>query len=337
MLLTLVLGASWQLASAQGTPTQEPTTPPPLAAPTDTPAGAKGAAPDPEKGDTTTVTPTPPVVTQVAVDSKGGPLTLPEDVAAAIATWREAVPDLVSLSVAAAGGTLASREGDRIVFADPGLLGPDTFSLGLRLQGTKGIEVRLEPQAYRAHPAVLLHEIGVFLGLPEGADDGVMAFGVPASDELTAPSPADVAALRERLRFRPEDLTRDGAVDFDDLVTFGQAYGSMGLNLPADLDGDGAVGASDLERLRAAYTFTLPADEAAASEEAPATDEAPSTDESPPVEGDAPSDGPETTDEPSSDVAPLPGTPPDAVPESPPGTPPTDQDTPAPPPPSDGG
>lgn len=339
-LLTLALVASWPLASAQGTPTQEPAAPTPaqLTTPTDTGPGAAGEAPTAENGDATADLPTPPTVTPLAVDSTGGPLTLPEDVEAAIAAWRQAVPDLVNLSVATVSGTLASQDGDRVVFADVGLMGPDTLSLGLRLQGTKGIEVRLAPQTYRAHPAVLLHELGVFLGLPEGGDDGVMAFRVPGTGELTAPSPADVAALRERLRFSPEDLTRDGVVDFDDLVAFGQAYGSLGLNVPADFDGDGAVGPSDLERLRAAYTYTLPADEGTASEET--TEETQETNDTPPDEDDAPAEGPDATGG-TSDETPLPGAAPDVVPEAPPdappGTPPPDPDVPPPSAPSGNG
>lgn len=336
-LLVLVLGVSWPLASAQGTPTPEQEAPPPLAAPTDAPQGEADEAPPAESNDATTAATTPLTTTHVSADSTGGPLTLPEDVEAAVATWREAVPDLVNLSVVPTSSNLAPRDGDRVVFADPGLLGPDTLSLGLRLQGTKGIEVRLAAETYRAHPAVLLHEVGVFLGLPEGADDGVMAFKIPTEGELTAPSPADVAALRERLRFRPEDLTRDGVVDFDDLVAFGQAYGSMGLNLPADLDGDGAVGPSDLERLRAAYTFTLPADEGDAPDAGQGSDEAPPDDGDAPVDGDAPSDAHDTANDAPPDDAAVPGATPDLAPEAPPGTVPPDQDAPTPSPPADGG
>lgn len=328
-LLVLASIAFSALASAQGTPNQQPASPtisqPPT--PPGTANGSGAEAPTDRTSDTAAGPSTPPTVTSVSVDSTGGPLTLPEDVQSAAAAWREAVPDLVNLSVATAGATRTSQDGDRIVFADPGIMGPDTLSLGLRLQGSKGIEVRLAPQAYRAHPSVLLHELGVFLGLPEGGVDGVMAFGVPAVGELTAPAPADVAALRERLRFSPEDLTRDGVVDFDDLVVFGQAYGSVGLNLPADFDGDGAVGPSDLERLRAVYAFTLPSDAK------PAPEENQGTGTSPQGADGAPSGVPD-----ASGSGTAPGVTPAEPPATePPATAPPDQDVTPPAAPSDGG
>ncbi len=277
----------------------------------DSAAGATTADADPA---------TPIEPTFVSVDSAGGPLTLPEDVAAAIEAWRTAAPDLVALEVA---GSVAA--GDRVVYADPDLLGPDTLSLGVRYQGRPGIELRVAPQAPRDHPWVLLHEIGVLLGLPEGGE-GVMAFSGTDQAALTAPTPADVSALRDLRRYRPEDLTRDGVVDFNDLVAFGQAYGAQGLNLPADLDGDGSVGLSDLELLRDAYSFTVPAElespTGAPSEQDPAAPE-PTEEPLEPPSTDTPS-----TDQPSTSEPPASDTPTDEPPSN---EPPADQA------PSDGG
>lgn len=217
---------------------------------------ATGTTDEPSAGAADAADAASPEPTVVSVDSRGGPLTLPEDVEAAAALWSAAAPGVAALDVVS-GSSSGVPSGDRVVFADPVLMGPDILSLAIRVQGTPGIEVRLAPQTYRAYPMVLLHEVGVLLGLPED-DAGVMAYAVSGSEAPTEPTTADVEALRELRRFRPEDLSRDGVVDFDDLVAFGEAYGSMGVNLPADLDGDGAVGPSDLERLRGAYTFTPP-------------------------------------------------------------------------------
>ena len=186
----------------------------------------------------------------VSVDASGGPASLADDLQAAIAAWTKAAPDLALLTIDASA---ASSVG----YAAPARLGPDTLSLDLRVPGRDGVEVRLASGAPAEHPMVLLHEVGVLLGLPEGGS-GVMAFAVPASNEPTGPTAADVQALRAQRTYAREDLNRDGTVDFYDLVLFGQAFGTQGVNLPADFNGDGRVDRQDLTMLENAYTFAPP-------------------------------------------------------------------------------
>ncbi|HKI57362.1 MAG TPA: dockerin type I domain-containing protein [Trueperaceae bacterium] len=191
---------------------------------------------------------TPPQT--VAVDPTGGPASLPADVAAAIQAWTKAAPTLVNLSVDPASAS-------SIGYAPPALLGPDTLSLDLRTPGQSGITVQVAPTAVKDHPMVLLHEVGVLLGLPEGSGD-VMAYAVPPGGEPAAPSSADVQALQAQRTFAPEDLNHDGTVDFYDLVLFGQDFGTQGVNVPGDFNHDGRVDGQDLALLKKAYHFSPP-------------------------------------------------------------------------------
>ena len=186
----------------------------------------------------------------VTVEAAGGPADLTAAVTAAVKAWRDAAPGLVSLE-------LAPRSASTIRYVAPALLGPDTLSLDTRVPGKDGVTVEVATAAVTSHPMVLLHEVGVLLGLPEDGQ-GVMAFAVPASSEPDAPTAADAAALKALRTFAPEDLNRDGTVDFYDLVLFGQAFGTQGVNLPADFNGDGRVDGRDLALLEKAYHFTAP-------------------------------------------------------------------------------
>ena len=179
---------------------------------------------------------------QLEVDASGGALTLPEETTAALQAWRDALP-----------AEELPEPGASVAFA-PDLLGPDTLSLTLRWDDGR-TEVLLSPARYRGGP-VLLHEIGVLLGVPSGGGgvmDPAIGAGAPA-----APTEEDLALLRELRAYPAEDITRDGAVDFYDLAALGTAWGSVGVNLRADLDGDGRVGDADLAILREAYTFGPP-------------------------------------------------------------------------------
>ena len=115
----------------------------------------------------------------------------------------------------------------------------------------------VSPTAGSLLDAVLLHDLGVLIGLPEGGQ-GVMASTVMPG--ATAPAPADVEALRALQVFRPEDINRDGVIDFYDLAALAEAFGTRGVNLAADLNGDGVVDQADLETLRRAYQFLPPAE-----------------------------------------------------------------------------
>jgi len=228
-LLALLVGGT---TSAQDGPTSAPSVPAP-------------SAPTPTQ-EKTTVAP----ARTVAVDAGGGPASLTDDLTAAIAAWAKAAPDLAKLDIDA-------KAASKLTYAAPARLGPDTLSLDLRVPGRDGVEVHVASGAPAAHPMVLLHEVGVLLGLPEGGG-GVMAYAVPASNEPTAPTTADVQLLRAQRTYAREDLNRDGKVDFYDLVLFGQAFGTQGVNLPADFNGDGRVDRQDLAMLESAYTFAPP-------------------------------------------------------------------------------
>jgi len=185
------------------------------------------------------------------VEDGGGPLLLSTVTAEAAAAWTEAT-DGSALFSFDEGASNVVRYGEAALF------GPDALSLTLARTDEAGrstLEARIAPQAGDARRAALLHELGVLLGLPEGSG-GVMAFAVDPS--VSAPTAADVAAFVAQRSFVPEDLNRDGVVDFYDLEAFGRAFGVSGVNVPADFDGSGLVDAEDLERLRAAYQFTPP-------------------------------------------------------------------------------
>ena len=226
-------------ALGTGTTAQQAPSPPPSA-----PSSA-GTSPAPAAKTGPTVAPR-----SVAVQASGGPATLGTDLDAAVAAWTKAAPGLVSL-------TTDPKAASTLGYAAPALLGPDTLSLDLRVPGKDGVEVRVAAGAPQAHPMVLLHEVGVLLGLPEGGK-GVMAFAVPATGAPEAPTAADVQTLRALRSYAREDLDHDGKVDFYDLVLFGQAFGSQGVNLPADFNGDGRVDRQDLALLERAYTFSPP-------------------------------------------------------------------------------
>lgn len=201
-----------------------------------------------------------PIVVRYSVDESGGPLLLSSAVASAAQAWSAAAPEAVTFQ--AADGQTAEADGatssvHRIAYGDVGLFGPDALSFTLLHPGSSATEVLVSPTAGDMLTPVLLHELGVLAGLPEGGE-GVMASAVPAG--VAAPTPVDVEALRQLRVFAPEDINRDGVVDFYDLAELAQAYGSRGVNLAADLNGDGVVDDADLEALRRAYRFSPPAE-----------------------------------------------------------------------------
>lgn len=182
----------------------------------------------------------------------------------------EAVADAAAVWEEASGGTLkftaepnAPEEPlvrlNRIGYGEPELFGPSALSFSLVRSGESGAELLLSPFADSHLHSVLLHELGVLAGLPEGGD-GVMSSAI--SDAALKPTSADLAALEDLRAHPPEDINRDGVVDFYDLMELAAAYGKSGVNLPADINGDGTVDAADLALLEAAYTFTPPAEEA---------------------------------------------------------------------------
>ncbi len=185
------------------------------------------------------------------VEPAGGPPTLAEDVEAAVASWAEGT------SFEATVGEEATTV---FAYGDPNLFGPDLYSLTVSSGSGEAREVRvlLDPGLDDLKARVLLHEVGVLAGLPE-SDEGVM-------NPMIAPDGPAELTDRERLalvtlqEFAPEDINRDGRVDFYDLVELASAFGQQGINLRADINGDGVVDEADLELLRVAYTFSAPAE-----------------------------------------------------------------------------
>jgi len=213
-------------------------------------APARGAAAD--QADTVAA-----VRVDYGVDDSGGPLLLSDEVGRAAASWSQAVAGAVDLTL---DRTTDSRNVLR--YGTETLLGPDTLSLTTVTAGGS-VTVYLSPDAGGLARTALLHELGVIMGVPEGGD-GVMATALKVP--LDSPSAADVAELVAVSRFEPADLTRDGTVDFYDLIALAEAYGGTGVNLAGDLDGDGVVDDADVEALRQRYQFgppdrALPADQ----------------------------------------------------------------------------
>ncbi|MFA5550212.1 MAG: dockerin type I domain-containing protein [Trueperaceae bacterium] len=227
-------------------------------------SGAPATAPGVAAGEAPSEAPSEaPITVRYRVDESGGPLLLSSAVAQAAAAWVAAAPGTVAfVDVDAQQGTPAEAAASAphlIRYGDPGLFGPDALSFTLVRPGNAATEILVSPTARETLHAVLLHSLGLLAGLPEGGA-GVMAGTVTAV--LSEPTAADVEALTALRDFRPEDVNRDGVVDFYDLVALAEAFGTRGVNLAADLDGDGTVSEADLELLRQAYQFLPPSETA---------------------------------------------------------------------------
>lgn len=245
--------------AAEGAQSETPSAPD--AAPAD-PAGDDAASEDAED-QAATMTPRPLEVAYDVAD-EGGPLLLSESVARAAQVWRDAIGDAVDLS-------LVSRPGsaDLVRYGPDGLFGSDTFSL-TTVASDGAVTVYVSPTAGSFATAALVHELGVLIGLREGGT-GVMASALTGSD--ITPTAAEVEELVQLSLYQPADLTRDGVVDFADLLELAARYGERGVNLPGDIDGDGTVDDADLDLLEQSYRFSpLPAP---AAEPSPSQSDAP--------------------------------------------------------------
>lgn len=191
-------------------------------------------------------TPAEPLSVTYRVDDAGGPLLLSDAVTDAAEDWRAAVGEALDL-------TASDTSSNEFGYGPVGLFSPATLSL--TLVDADGVRVVVSPAAGEASAAALHHELGLLLGLPAGGP-GVMAMAVSAG--RSPPGAAEAAELQAVSRFPPADLSRDGVVDFLDLLEFSQNYGSTGLNLAGDLDADGDVDDDDLEVLKESYGFTPP-------------------------------------------------------------------------------
>lgn len=189
------------------------------------------------------------------VDVAGGSPLLEEEVVGAFGLWQEATESELEAQLADDANTVF-RYGDTSRF------GPDTLSLTISRTTGEGaprqLEILVNPAATEERAWVLLHEAGRVLGLPP-AQEGIMspARQVDAPAELT---PADIETLQARQTSVPEDVNRDGVVDFYDLVQFGREFGRTGVGLASDINADGVVDRQDLALLQDAYTFGAPSE-----------------------------------------------------------------------------
>jgi hypothetical protein len=206
-----------------------------------------GAAPDTEPAAEPATVRT--IEIDYQVDDSGGPLSLSDKAAEAAAAWTLAVADGIELRL-----TETQDSSNRLRYGTDELLGPDTLSITTVAPGGV-VTAYVSPSAGDLAQTAIVHEMGVIIGLPEGGA-GVMASAL--TTERSTPSASDATELLARSRFEPADLTRDGTVDFYDLIAMAEAYGQTGVNLPGDLDGDGTVSASDIEVLRVDYQYTAP-------------------------------------------------------------------------------
>jgi hypothetical protein len=187
---------------------------------------------------------------ELSVDPAGGPLTLEDDVAAALADWRAAGVDADEVEA-----TVVVRYGD------PARFGPDVQVWVLLRGGAepedRSFEILVAPAA-TAVRAALIPAFGVALGgsLGAGAFDPILD---PTGPRL--PTEAEGDALEARRTAIVGDLTGDGLVGFEDLLLMAASYGRRAVNLAADLNADGVVDAADLDLLRERYTFEPPAAE----------------------------------------------------------------------------
>ncbi|MBS3934435.1 MAG: hypothetical protein KGZ35_08765 [Truepera sp.] len=186
------------------------------------------------------------------VDPRGGPLDLEERVAGALAAWAGAEGVEVTARPTQDAATV-------IGYGSATAFGPDTHSLTVARTeaGRRALEVRLNP-ASPFRERALLHEVGVLLGLSP-SDRGIMNPRF-THDTPSAPTADDLNALRAQREVVPEDVNRDGVVDFYDLWLLAQSFGRSGVNLPADINRDGVVDRADLALLQAAYIFAAPAE-----------------------------------------------------------------------------
>lgn len=195
-----------------------------------------------------------PLAVRYVVNESGGPLLLSDSVQRAAQVWSEAAQGSVEF-MDVSGDSESASVAHTVLYGSPELFGPDALSFTLVHEG-ETTQVLVSPRSTDLLVAVLVHELGVLMGLPEGAS-GVMAHGVTADQR---PAASDLLLLEQIRTFRPEDLNRDGTVDFYDLALLAQAFGSRGVNLAADLNNDGVVNEADVALLEAAYQFLPPSE-----------------------------------------------------------------------------
>lgn len=184
---------------------------------------------------------------ELRIDDSAGPADLGERVDAALASW-----SAVGVDIEVVEQTVLVR------YASAELLGPDAFSLVVT-GGPPGVDIEV---LVRADGGDRLDDaLVVALGIALGGSPGVGILDPRLElDEARVPSEADAALVAPAIRVTG-DITGDGQVGFEDLLALAEAWGRRGVNLPADLDRDGAVDDADLTLLRERYRFAALSDE----------------------------------------------------------------------------
>lgn len=177
----------------------------------------------------------------------------------------EQVKDALALWQAVEGGNVTSeeREDATTIFSvdDDALLAPDVASLTLSERSDTSLRRIILNSNRQQRQHALLYEWGKLLELND-ATTGVMNPRIDPSGTLQELSASDEAALRELERYVKEDLNRDGAVDFYDLLILAENFSREGSRLGGDLNDDGIINQADVTILRAAYQFLPPSQNA---------------------------------------------------------------------------
>ncbi len=184
------------------------------------------------------------------VDSSGGPLTLEEDIEIAFEKWMDIETELQA-NITEDANTL-------IKYGNQDLLGPDVVSLSIsKLEGGEREVTVLFNANSDLLTFAILNETGSLAGLEVG-EQGAMNPKLSSSSP-SEPTGFDRQALTSLAQFAPEDINRDGVVDFYDLFDLSKAFGPQGINSSADINQDGEVDSEDVRLIELAYTFSAPA------------------------------------------------------------------------------
>ena len=183
------------------------------------------------------------------VDSSGGPLTLEEDIKMAFEKWMN-IETQFQANMTEDANTL-------LKYGNPDLLGPDVVSLSTsKLEGGEQTVAILFNANSDLLTFAILNETGSLAGLEAGGQ-GVMNPKLSSSSP-SEPTSFDRQALTSLALSAPEDINRDGVVDFYDLFELSKAFGPQGINSSADINKDGEVDNEDINLMESAYTFSAP-------------------------------------------------------------------------------
>jgi hypothetical protein len=252
---------------AIGLTPQIPGTPaPPATTPTDTNSAPDGATPAPETGTETTpkfeTTPAPGTPT----DSESN--TTSSD------TEDSSSPDSTSSDTDTASSDSATTENTTEDTAEQTTT-EQTTTEQTTTEQTTAPQPSEEPSTESSAPTAESSEPA-----PTLTENSVMNPSISPDDSVELGN-VERQLVEQLQLFVSEDINRDGAVNFYDLVALSQAFGRSGVNDPADITKDGVIDQSDVDALRQSYTFSDPSQTAPDAVSTTPTDDVP-TDTSPP-------------------------------------------------------